>query len=65
MAKIRRGLILTQRLLGYDKVELTQHALARMRQRGITREDAFRAIEKPDQTELPTAPGRKQFPALS
>jgi hypothetical protein len=60
MPRVRPGLVLNQRLLGYDKVELTQHALGRMRQRGISREDAFRAIERPDQTGLPTAPGRQR-----
>jgi len=62
MSRIRgqRGLILNERLLGYDKVELTQHTLSRMRQRGISREDAFRAIRNPDQTGLPTEPGRQR-----
>jgi hypothetical protein len=52
------GITLNERLLGFDKVELTRHLLDRMRQRGIAREDVFQAIRKPDQTGLPTAPGR-------
>lgn len=60
MSRIRRGLILNHRLLGYEKVEFTQHALSRMRQRKITRDDVFRTIEKPDQTGLPTAPKRQR-----
>src|SRR5438132_1550456 len=60
MGRIRHGLIVNERLLGYEKVELTHHALLRMKQRGISREDAFRAIRKPDQTGLPTAPGRQR-----
>lgn len=60
MSRIRglRGLVLNERLLGYDKVELTRHALLRMAQRRISRDEAFHAIRKPDQTGLPTAPGR-------
>lgn len=61
MSRIRRrGLILNERLLGYEKVELTQHALSRMRERGISREDAFQTIRKPDRAGLPTAPGRQR-----
>lgn len=56
----QKGLILNERLMGYEKVELTQHALSRMRQRGISREDVFHTIRKPDMTGLPTAPGRQR-----
>lgn len=52
------GTIINRRLLGYDKVYFISHALDRTRQRGITREDVFRTIEKPDVTGLPTTPGR-------
>jgi Domain of unknown function (DUF4258) len=55
-----RGLVLNERLLGFDKVELTHHALVRMKQRGISREDVFQTISKPDQSGLPTAPGRER-----
>ena len=63
MSRIRRGLrglVFNERLLGYDKVELTRHALVRMSQRRISKDEVFRAIAKPDQTGLPTAPGRER-----
>ena len=52
--KFSRGLTLKRRLLGYEKVHFTGHALQRMKQRGITREDVFRTIENPDVVGLPT-----------
>ena len=62
MSRIRRGyipaLLLNERLLEFDKVELTGHARARLKQRRISLEEAFHAIRNPDQMNLPTAPGR-------
>lgn len=54
------GLMLKERLLGYDTVEFIRHALTRMSQRNISREDVYRTIRKPDETGLPTAPGRQR-----
>ena len=56
--RIYRGLKVKRRLIDYDEVYFTGHALKRMSQRGITQEDVFRTIEKPDATNLPTATGR-------
>ena len=61
MPRFVRGLpplVLNERLLGYDKVELIRHALIRMQQRGISRDDVFQTIRKPDKVGLPTEPGR-------
>jgi len=59
MAKKRfQGVRLKRPLLGYEDVYFSQHAMLRMSQRGITREDVYHAIEQPDATGLPTAPGR-------
>lgn len=55
--KFSRGLTLKRRCLGYEKVHFTGHALQRMSQRSITREDVFHTIENPDAIGLPTAPG--------
>lgn len=52
--------MLNERLLGFDRVELTRHALDRMKQRKISREDVFQAIRKPDNVGLPAAPGRQR-----
>lgn len=60
MNRVRPGLVLNQKLRGYNKVELTQHALGRMRQRNITREDVFSAVEHPDLENLPTTPERQR-----
>lgn len=50
--------MLKQKLLGFDLVEFTQHALSRMAQRGITRDDVYRTVGNPDYTGLATAPHR-------
>src|SRR5438105_285120 len=64
MPRMRHGhipsLVLNEELLGFDKVELTGHARARLKQRRISLEEVFQAIRKPDQTNLPTAPGRQR-----
>jgi hypothetical protein len=61
MSRIRRGsipaLMLNEQLLGFDRVELIGHARVRLKQRRITLEEVFQAIRKPDQINLPTAPG--------
>jgi hypothetical protein len=54
----KKGLTLSRPILGFTFIELTRHSLDRMQQRGVSRDDVFRTIEKPDVTGLPTAPGR-------
>ena len=56
----RTGKVFNRPILGFDKVEFVRHALARMKQRGITYDDVYHAIEHPDETGLPTAPGRQR-----
>lgn len=47
-------------LLGYDQVEFTHHAVERMRERRISREDVYRTIQNPDMTSLPAEPNRQR-----
>jgi hypothetical protein len=54
------SLVLNERLLGLDKVEFIRHALVRMQQRGISRDEVFHTIRNPDKVGLPTAPGRQR-----
>lgn len=56
--KPRRGITYNRRLLGFDYVDFTRHALDRMKQRGITKDEVYRTVEKPDVTGLATAPNR-------
>jgi Domain of unknown function (DUF4258) len=51
--------IVHEAALGFEVIEISGHALARMRQRRATVRDVLRTLRKPDQTGLPTQPDRK------
>lgn len=57
---IRRGRTYNRPTLGFDSIHFTVHALDRMKQRRITRDDIYRAIDNPDQDGLPTTTGRER-----
>ena len=59
--KKRRGLLLTVEVLGRPKIEFFSHALDRLIQRGIKRDDIIEAIRNPTSTGHPTQPGRKRI----
>jgi hypothetical protein len=59
--KVRRNLLLTIRVLGYDKIEFWWHALDQMATRSITRDEVIEALDHPTKKGLPTRPGRKHI----
>jgi hypothetical protein len=52
------GIEIRRRLLGFETVYLTRHAMIRMAQRRISLDEVCRTIGRPDATGLPTKPGR-------
>ncbi len=48
-------------VLGYDKVWFTRHAVLRMKQRRVSREDVFLVLEEPTRKGLNTQPGRHRW----
>lgn len=47
-------------VLGFTQIEVVAHADYQMQVRGLTLEDALTTIANPDQTGLPTQPGRER-----
>jgi hypothetical protein len=56
--RFQPGIEYKKQVLGFPTIYFNQHALERMRERGITLDEVFRAIENPDITGLKTQPGR-------
>lgn len=48
-------------ILGRNRVEIIGHAQERMRDWGLTDEDALKVLRQPDVTGLPTDEGRKRY----
>jgi hypothetical protein len=57
----RKSKIVDASVRGYDHVEFTRHAVDRMKQRGVTEQQAINAIRSPTRKGLRTQPGRKRF----
>ena len=55
------SIVLNHKLRGKDLVELTGHALKRMKQRGVSQEDVLNTIEKPTKSMPTTQIGRLRF----
>jgi hypothetical protein len=53
-----RAVQLSQPILGRKIIEFTAHALERMEVRDVTQEDVLNTLQQPDETGLPTQPGR-------
>jgi hypothetical protein len=56
----RRGKVIKAAVLGVRLVELTYHALMRMRTRRVSQGDVLRTVRNPTQTGLPTEPGNER-----
>jgi len=54
------SLVFQESVLGFEMVEIVGHALERMKERGISTEDVIATLKDPDETGLPTQPGRKR-----
>ena len=60
MRRKKPGKLLSISVRGKPKLELVRHALDRMAQRGVTQGQVVNAIKNPDETGLPTQPGRER-----
>jgi hypothetical protein len=56
----RRGKVIKAAVLGVHLVELTYHALMRMKTRRVSQGDVVKAVRNPTQTRLPTEPGHER-----
>lgn len=54
------GKIISQKVAGFDKIEITGHALKQMRIRGISEAMVLQALRRPTRRGLRTQPGRKR-----
>jgi hypothetical protein len=52
------GIEVAHSVLGYDKVWFTRHAIQRMKQRRVSREQVFSVLERPAKKGLRTQAGR-------
>ncbi len=52
--------LLQVNVLGVELVEIIHHAIIRMKERGVSDRDVLEALRNPDQTGLPTQPGRSR-----
>ena len=57
----RFGELIEATVRGFELVELTRHALDRMKVRGISINQILETLRNPRKTGLPTQPGRKRF----
>jgi hypothetical protein len=58
--RYRKGLLLRIPVLSYNAIEFFPHAMDRVKQRGITRDEVIEAINNPTSSDLPTQAGRKR-----
>lgn len=51
-------LVIDEEVLGRHKLAFDEHALLRMKQRGVTEDEVIETLKHPDVTGLPADPGR-------